>query len=143
MASILSQCEGYFCLHEPFLFPWHLLSSFVRQLFLVQSASSIPLITLLGAHGRLAYIIYQAHSQHFIKLIFSYCYRSLIKHVATEPYTQLLVHYYTPSIATQKRCHCGLKSSKMFWKYASTTPCLCTFCTKEGAQSLHKFHQKS
>ena len=35
MASILSKYKVYFRLHEPLLFSWHLLLSFVSWLFLV------------------------------------------------------------------------------------------------------------
>ena len=38
---------------------------------------------------------------------------------------------------TQKRYHCGLKSSKRIWKHALTTPLLMYVSTKEGMRLLH------
>ena len=77
MASILSQYKVYFCLHEPLLFSWCLLSFSVSRLFLWE--------ILLGTHGSLVHIIYQVCSallNYQLAIIIKY----LIKHVATEPY---------------------------------------------------------
>ena len=38
---------------------------------------------------------------------------------------------------TQKKYHCGLKSSKRIWKHALTTPLLMYVSTKEGMRLLH------
>ena len=127
MSSILSQYEVYFHPHEPFVFSWHILSSSVNWFFLR------ILHKLLGAHGSLTHIIYQAHSAFLnYQLVIVRC---LVKHVATEPYAQLLASYYMTSRHIQERCYCGLKSSK-------PRPCLHTYCAqKRGVVTAH-FHQE-
>ena len=126
MASILSQYKVHFRPHEPFVFSQRLLLSSVSQLFLVYSAKVVKRTLQFSAHCLLG-------------AWRSINYQLLLLGASLNMYLQSLMRSYLHTIARhkhpQKRCHCGLKSSKGF----ENTPCLRTYCIRKGAQSLHIF----
>ena len=135
MASILSQYEVYFHLHEPFIFSWHLPSSSVSRLFLCVFCIGCQM-HMVAQHTLFIKCIASSLLNYQLAIV-----RRLIKHVTTERYAQLLAHYYTtPSIQLsigKLSLWIKIKQLKGFETMHQPCPACVHTVYGKGAWSLH------